>query len=60
LGELGLSGEIRSIPNLEKRIEEATRLGFKKIIVPRQLGKKIVSKVELIEARTIKEAINII
>ena len=34
VGEIGLSGEIRSVNNLQKRIKEAEKLGFKKIIVP--------------------------
>lgn len=34
VGEVGLSGEIRPVNNLEKRIKEAEKLGFKKIIVP--------------------------
>jgi DNA repair protein RadA/Sms len=34
MGEVGLGGEIRSIGNIEKRIQEAKKLGFKKIILP--------------------------
>ena len=33
-GEVGLSGEIRPVQQLDKRIAEATRLGYKKIFVP--------------------------
>ncbi len=33
-GEVGLSGEIRPIQQLDKRMAEATRLGYKKIYVP--------------------------
>lgn len=33
-GEIGLSGEIRPIQQTEKRIDEATRLGYKKIFIP--------------------------
>lgn len=33
-GEVGLSGEIRPIQQLDKRIAEATRLGYKKIFIP--------------------------
>ena len=62
-GELGLSGEVRSIPNLERRIEEAKRLGFTTIILPR-MGKdskmKKESKIKFIEIKTLKEGINII
>jgi len=34
VGEIGLSGEIRAVSNIEKRIIEAQKLGFKKILVP--------------------------
>ena len=34
VGEVGLSGEIRAINNIEKRIKEVQKLGFKKIIIP--------------------------
>lgn len=34
LGEVGLSGEIRSLPQLERRIKEGEKLGFEKFIVP--------------------------
>lgn len=34
LGEIGLSGEIRSISSCEKRIKEAEKLGFKRIVIP--------------------------
>jgi DNA repair protein RadA/Sms len=34
MGEIGLAGEIRNIPNGEKRIAEGKKLGFKKMLVP--------------------------
>jgi DNA repair protein RadA/Sms len=34
IGELGLGGEVRSVPNLENRLREAARLGFGHAIVP--------------------------
>ena len=41
IGEISLSGEIRNVSNLEKRIYEAQKLGFKKAIVPK-LNKKLL------------------
>ncbi|MGB9696260.1 MAG: DNA repair protein RadA [Ignavibacteria bacterium] len=35
IGEVGLAGEIRTIHNIEKRINEAAKLGFKTIVVPK-------------------------
>ncbi len=37
IGEVGLSGEIRNVSQIEKRIKEAKKLGFKKIISPKQV-----------------------
>jgi DNA repair protein RadA/Sms len=34
LGEIGLSGEVRSVSNLEKRIKEGEKMGFAKALVP--------------------------
>lgn len=34
IGEIGLSGEIRAVNNIEKRINEAQKLGFQKAIIP--------------------------
>src|SRR3972149_2500471 len=34
LGEVGLTGELRSVSQLERRLAEAERLGFKRAIVP--------------------------
>lgn len=62
LGELGLGGDIRSIINLGKRIKEAKNLGFKKIIVPKSLGKILTSadkSFTIIEVRDIREAIRL-
>ncbi len=35
IGEVGLGGEIRSVSNVEKRIQEAEKLGFKNIVLPK-------------------------
>lgn len=34
IGEIGLSGELRSVASAEQRVREARRLGFKRCIVP--------------------------
>lgn len=40
-GEVGLAGEVRHVPNIEKRIQEAQKLGFDGTIGPIIKGKKI-------------------
>lgn len=57
IGELGLSGELRYVPNMEKRIKEARKLGFDKVICPKTNSPKI-SGIEIVGVRTLQEAIN--
>lgn len=58
IGEIGLSGEIRPVNNLEKRIYEAQKLGFKRAIVPaaNNLSEKF-EKIEVIGVKRILDAI---
>ena len=60
IGEIGLSGEIRAINNIEKRINEAQKLGFKKAIIP--YSKKIYEEVDIrgIEIVRVKRLIDAI
>jgi len=65
LGEVGLSGEIRSITQINLRINEAEKLGFKYCILPKNNYKNLSSqteekKIELISVSTLKEALDII
>lgn len=58
VGELGLSGEIRAVNQIEKRINEAQKLGFKRIIIPE--ANNVQDKfdgIEIVKVRKILEAI---
>lgn len=60
LGEIGLSGEVRTISYIEKRINEAVKLGFKKIIIPKGNLKNLNLKkfsVQIIPVEKIKDAV---
>ena len=58
VGEIGLSGEIRKVNNIEKRIAEAQKLGFKKILVPKgNVGTGIKSDIEIIETEKLSDAL---
>jgi DNA repair protein RadA/Sms len=37
-GEVGLAGEVRSVNNIDKRLAEAAKLGFKKAVIPKTRG----------------------
>jgi len=59
VGEVGLSGELRSVPQLERRLGEAARLGFTRCLVPRGGGKVAnCPGIEVVAVRTLREAIN--
>ncbi|MEA3304667.1 MAG: magnesium chelatase domain-containing protein [Patescibacteria group bacterium] len=59
IGEIGLSGEIRKVIQLEKRIEEAEKLGFDTVIIPKT-GLSIKSKIKIIEIRSVKDLLNVL
>ncbi|MCF8262817.1 MAG: DNA repair protein RadA, partial [Melioribacteraceae bacterium] len=44
IGEVGLGGEVRSVGNIEKRIQEAEKLGFENIYLPQNNMKNLVRK----------------
>jgi DNA repair protein RadA/Sms len=61
IGEIGLSGELRSVGQLERRLSEAYRLGFTRAIVPVALGRRgsrFGEGMELVRVATIGEAIH--
>lgn len=55
-GEIGLGGELRAVSRAKERVIEAQRLGFKRVIMPKNSLKNIESNIEVIGARTISEA----
>lgn len=60
MGEIGLSGELRSIAQLERRIQEAAKLGFKRTVYPRGAHKPSVPEgFEAIGVRSVADALDI-
>jgi DNA repair protein RadA/Sms len=61
VGEVGLLGELRSVPGLERRLREAARLGFDRAIVPRpsRSPSPVVPGVEIVAVATLGEAIRV-
>ena len=61
-GEVGLSGEVRSVAMAEQRIQEAGKLGFTHCMVPRSnmegLGE--ISEIKIIPVSSVREAIDLI
>ncbi len=61
IGEVGLTGEIRTVSNIEKRIKEGEKLGFKKCIIPEN-NKKLLKekyKLDIIGVKNIGEVMKI-
>ncbi|MCI9403772.1 MAG: DNA repair protein RadA [Oscillospiraceae bacterium] len=59
VGEVGLTGELRSVNNLNQRLSEVRRLGFNKCVVPERCGKVIVPDgLQLIKVRNIREVLS--
>ncbi len=59
IGELGLSGELRAVPHLERRLSEAAKLGFKRCLLPRTTKLSAPQGIELIGAASVKEALRV-
>jgi len=61
VGEVGLSGELRSVGQAERRLNEAVKLGFRRAIVPRSLriGQTNGLGLEILRARSIGEALDL-
>ena len=59
-GEIGLSAEIRAVPQAQRRVVEAGRLGLKKCVLPEACleGLKIPEGMNVIGVRTLRQAIN--
>ena len=55
-GEIGLGGELRAVSRAKERVREAERLGFSRVIMPRNSLKGIDSTIEIVPARTIADA----
>lgn len=64
MGEVGLGGEVRSIPRVETRLKEAMNLGFDQCILPRRnlkgLSKPIQEAISLRGVESIDEALTIL
>jgi DNA repair protein RadA/Sms len=61
IGEVGLAGELRAVAQVEKRLQEAARLGFRKAVVPRHAApERSPQGLEMIEAESVPEALKVL
>jgi DNA repair protein RadA/Sms len=63
VGEVGLGGEVRPVTQLEMRVREAARLGYKRVLVPEagrksaRRGAEGAEKIEVVAVRSVGRAI---
>jgi DNA repair protein RadA/Sms len=62
LGEVGLGGEVRSVPRIESRLKEALQMGFRSCLIPKRgrgaISKEIQDQLEIREIELVEEAID--
>jgi len=61
IGEVGLTGEVRRVSRIEQRVQEAAKLGFQRVIIPRKNlgGWTIPEGIEVVGVSNIGEALRI-
>ncbi|MEC5425610.1 DNA repair protein RadA [Virgibacillus sp. C22-A2] len=61
VGEVGLTGEIRRVSRIEQRVQEAAKLGFKRVICPQRNmdGWTVPKGIQVIGVNTVQEALDI-
>ncbi|MEL7656639.1 MAG: magnesium chelatase domain-containing protein, partial [Bacillota bacterium] len=60
IGEIGLTGDLRSIQNAEKIVKEAARMGFVKIIMPQKNAARLTdvpSGIKVVGVNSLRDAI---
>jgi len=60
IGEVGLTGEVRSVPQIDRRVSEVSRLGLNRCIVPGVVGRGLAhyEGMETVSVRSVAEAVN--
>lgn len=58
LGEVGLGGEIRHVPHVERRVSEAVRMGFRRVILPANARVDDAGRASLVRAATLADALS--
>lgn len=60
VGEIGLGGEVRTVSQVEKRVQEAAKLGFQRIVIPKNNLKGLMRNggIEVVGVEHIEEAVD--
>ena len=59
IGEVGLTGEVRRVSRIEQRVQEAAKLGFKRVIIPETNigGWQFPEGIKVIGVKSVHEAL---
>lgn len=64
VGEVGLGGEIRTVPRIESRIKEALNMGFKSCIIPKRnfkgISEDLRNKIRIVGVEVVEEAVDLL
>ena len=62
MGEVGLAGEVRTVPQCDRRVSECARLGFTTLIVPKSNANRMntLPGVRIIGVDTVAQAMSIL
>ncbi|MBD3332839.1 DNA repair protein RadA, partial [candidate division GN15 bacterium] len=61
VGEVGLSGEVRTVTQVDRRIAEAAKLGFTRMVLPQSNLNKVVERpIELIGVSSLQQALDVV
>eukprot|EP00268_Persea_americana_P053722 TRINITY_DN6109_c0_g1_i7.p1 TRINITY_DN6109_c0_g1~~TRINITY_DN6109_c0_g1_i7.p1 ORF type:complete len:119 (-),score=25.96 TRINITY_DN6109_c0_g1_i7:651-1007(-) len=63
IGEIGLGGELRTVPRMDKRVVTVSKLGYKRCIIPKSAEKLLTGLdleegLQIVGCRNLKEVIN--
>jgi len=61
IGEVGLSGELRWVGQMNARLREAAKLGFRRAVIPRRVrsNEPLPEGIEIQQARSLREALHL-
>ena len=61
-GEVGLSGEVRAVSMAQQRVQEAKKLGFTRVLLPRSSMEQVknISGIEILGVAAVKDALRFI
>lgn len=59
IGEVGLSGELRSVSQLDRRLGEAAKLGFRRAVIPQTAHSQGVDGLEVFRVRSLTEVVDL-